>query len=148
MIPRLGRSPGEGKGYPLQYPGLENSVGCLVHGVTKSWTRLSDFHFTSLQRWSKNSTLMMSIKILADTVEECGQHLTWKAAERRSRECAGLGRLAKKDQQAKSSSGGSQQSRSAVATVGQRSRQSREAGQAHMFLIRGPGAPGCCHLDP
>ena len=31
---------------------------------------------------------------------------------------------------------------------GQRSCQSREAGQAHMFLIRGPGAPGCCHLDP
>ena len=47
-IPGLGRSPGEGKGYPLQYPGLENSIDCLVHGVAKSWTRLSDFHFTSL----------------------------------------------------------------------------------------------------
>ena len=45
-IPGLGRSPGERKGYPLQYPGLEKS--CIVHGVAKSWTRLSDFHFTSL----------------------------------------------------------------------------------------------------
>ena len=33
-----------GKGYPLQYYGLENSVDCIVHGVSKSWTRLSDFH--------------------------------------------------------------------------------------------------------
>ena len=32
-IPGLGRSPGEGKGYPLQYSGLENSMGCIVHGV-------------------------------------------------------------------------------------------------------------------
>ena len=47
-IPRLGRSPGEGKGYPLQYSGLENSTDFIVHGVTKSRTRLSDFHFTSL----------------------------------------------------------------------------------------------------
>ena len=46
-IPELGRSPGEGKGYPLQYSGLENSTDCIVHGITKTWTRLSDFHFTS-----------------------------------------------------------------------------------------------------
>ena len=45
-IPGLGRSPGEGKGYPLQYSGLENSMDCIVHGVAKSRTRLSDFHFT------------------------------------------------------------------------------------------------------
>ena len=44
-IPGLGTSPGEGKGYPLQYPGLENSMDCIVHGVAKSRTRLSDFHF-------------------------------------------------------------------------------------------------------
>ena len=37
-IPGLGRSPGEGKGYPLQYSGLENAMDCTVHGVTKSWT--------------------------------------------------------------------------------------------------------------
>ena len=35
-IPGLGRSPGEGKGYPLQYSGLENSMDCIVHGVEKS----------------------------------------------------------------------------------------------------------------
>ena len=44
-IPGLGRPPGEGKGYLLQYSGLENSMDYIVHGVTKSWTRLSDFHF-------------------------------------------------------------------------------------------------------
>ena len=44
-IPGLGRSPGEGKGYPLQYSGLENSMDCIVHGVAKSWTQLSEFHF-------------------------------------------------------------------------------------------------------
>ena len=43
--PGLGRSPGEGKGYPLQYSGLENSMDCIVHGVTKSLTQLSNFHF-------------------------------------------------------------------------------------------------------
>ena len=44
-VPGLGRSPGEGKGYPLQYSGLENSMDCIVHGVTKRQTLLSDFHF-------------------------------------------------------------------------------------------------------
>ena len=44
-ISGLGRSSGEEKGYPLQYSGLENSVDCIVHGVAKSRTRLSDFHF-------------------------------------------------------------------------------------------------------
>ena len=44
LIPGLGRSPGEGKGYPLQYSGLESSMDCIVHGVTKSPTTLSDFH--------------------------------------------------------------------------------------------------------
>ena len=44
-IPGLGRSLGEGKGYPIHYSGLENSMDCIIHGVTKNWTRLSDFHF-------------------------------------------------------------------------------------------------------
>ena len=44
-IPGLGRSSGEGQGYPLQYSGLENSMDCRVHGVTKSQTQLRDFHF-------------------------------------------------------------------------------------------------------
>ena len=46
LIPGLGRSPGEGKGYALQYSGLENSMDCIVHAVGKSWTQLSNFHFT------------------------------------------------------------------------------------------------------
>ena len=44
LIPGSGRSPGEGNGHPLQYSGLENSTDCIVHGVTKSWTRLNHFH--------------------------------------------------------------------------------------------------------
>jgi len=44
-IPGLGRSPGEGDDYPLQYSGLENSMDCIVHGVSKSQTQLSNFHF-------------------------------------------------------------------------------------------------------
>ena len=47
LIPGLGRSPGEGNGSPFQYSGLENPMDrgawwATVHGVTKSWTRLSD----------------------------------------------------------------------------------------------------------
>ena len=44
-IPGLGRSPGEGKGYQLQYSGLENSMDFIIHGVAKSQTQLSKFHF-------------------------------------------------------------------------------------------------------
>ena len=44
-IPGLGRCPGERNGYPLQDSGLENSVDCIDHGVAKSQTRLSDYHF-------------------------------------------------------------------------------------------------------
>ena len=49
-IPGLGRSPGEGNGNPLQYSCLENPMEggawwAIVHGVTKSWTPLSDFTF-------------------------------------------------------------------------------------------------------
>ena len=50
-ITGLGRSPGEGNGNPLQYSCLENPMDggawrATVHGVAKSWTQLSDFHFT------------------------------------------------------------------------------------------------------
>ena len=49
-IPGLGRSPGEGNGNPLQYSCLENPMDggawwATVHGVAKSWTRLSDSRF-------------------------------------------------------------------------------------------------------
>ena len=44
FIPGLGKSPGKGKGYPLQCSGLENSMDSKVHEVAKSWTRLSNLH--------------------------------------------------------------------------------------------------------
>ena len=48
-VPRLERSPGAGNGHPLHYSGLENSMDreawwATAHGITKNWTRLSDFH--------------------------------------------------------------------------------------------------------
>ena len=49
LIPGFGRFPGEGNSYPLQHSGLENSMDYTVHGVTKSWTQLSNFH-SSLSR--------------------------------------------------------------------------------------------------
>ena len=55
LILGLGRSPGEGKGYPLQYSGLEDSIDCIAHGVAKSWTQLSDFHFI-FSTWSGDLT--------------------------------------------------------------------------------------------
>ena len=52
-IPELGRSPGEGNGNPLQYSCLENPMDrgawkAAGHGISKSWTRLSDFTFTKV----------------------------------------------------------------------------------------------------
>ena len=44
-IPGPGRSPGEGNSYAFQYSGLENSMDCIVDGVTRSQTQLSEFHF-------------------------------------------------------------------------------------------------------
>ena len=44
-IPGSGRSTGEGKGYLLQYYGLENSRDCIVHGVINSGTLFATFTF-------------------------------------------------------------------------------------------------------
>ena len=44
-VPGLGKFPGEDNGYPLQSSGLENSMDCIVHGVSKNRTQLSDFPF-------------------------------------------------------------------------------------------------------
>ena len=48
-VPSLGREDllEKGKATPLQYSGLENPIDCIVHGLAKSRTQLSDFHFTS-----------------------------------------------------------------------------------------------------
>ena len=67
LIPGLGRSPGEGKGYPLQYSGLENFMDCMVHGVAKSQTEqlsllgLSRVSFCPLQ--SRILTGMILIRV-------------------------------------------------------------------------------------
>ena len=60
LIPELGRSPVEGNGYPLQYSGLENSTDSIVHEVTNSGTRLSNFDLTQPDlcfRWIILATL-------------------------------------------------------------------------------------------
>ena len=62
-IPGLGRSSGEGKGYPLQYSGLEHSMDCIVHGVTKSRTRLSGFHFHFRVAESEEKLKSLSMKV-------------------------------------------------------------------------------------
>ena len=81
-IPGLGRSPGEGKGYPLQYSGLENSMDHIVHGVAKSWTRLGDFHplrthMSSIHQDSQglNWTLLQGFQVLMLLENGCAPHL-------------------------------------------------------------------------
>ena len=49
-IPGLGRSLGDGKGYPLQYSGLENTMNCIVHWIAKSRTQLRKFHLLTQNR--------------------------------------------------------------------------------------------------
>ena len=68
LIPGLVRSPGEGKGYPLQYSGLENSMDCVVYGVIKSWTRLRDFHSWSSSENSK-TILLTRLMVYRYTLE-------------------------------------------------------------------------------
>ena len=50
--PGLGRSPGEGRGYPFQYSGLKNSIDYIVPGVAKNQTLVSDFQSVNLLQWS------------------------------------------------------------------------------------------------
>ena len=67
LIPQLGRSPGEWKGYPLQYSSLENYMDYIVHGVAKSQTGLSkkektksvyaDYIFTKYIKGSQHVTV-------------------------------------------------------------------------------------------
>ena len=72
-IPGLGRSPGEGKGYPLQDSGLENSMDYIIHGVTKSWTRLSDFHFTFTRIVNEMfRSVQFSCSVLSDSLQPHG----------------------------------------------------------------------------
>ena len=61
-IPGLGRSPGEGNSYPLQYSGLENSVDCIVPRIAKSLSRLSDFH-----TWASQVALVVKNLLMQET---------------------------------------------------------------------------------
>ena len=68
LIPGLRRSPGERKGYPLQYSGLENSMDCTVHGVpwTQSQTQLNDFQIKSnssveKRKWTRTQDSELTI---------------------------------------------------------------------------------------
>ena len=63
LVPGLGTSPGEGKGYPLQYSGLKNFLDCIVHGIAKNQTRLSNFHFQFFSRNKYPLTLFICIFI-------------------------------------------------------------------------------------
>ena len=63
------------KSYPLQYSGLENSMDCIVHGVTKSWTQLNDFHF-HFHQWA--SLIAQLVKNLPAMQETWVRFLGWK----------------------------------------------------------------------
>ena len=77
-IPGLGRSPGEGKGYPLQYAGLENSMKCTVHGVMKSRTWLSHSHFTvALTLWMYHTFSTSESLCCLLGVQNCFFSLWW-----------------------------------------------------------------------
>ena len=62
----LGRSPGKGKGYPLQYSGLENSMDFTVHGVAKGWLDLTErlhFHFSFSSIGASSLVQLIFLKI-------------------------------------------------------------------------------------
>ena len=65
LIPGLGKSLGKGTGYAPQYSSLENSMDCIVHGVPKSWTRLSDLAAAAAQ------TRKVMLKILQARFQQC-----------------------------------------------------------------------------
>ena len=76
-IPGLGRSPGEGKSYPLQFSALENSMDCIIHGVAKSRTRLSDFQFHHLQAFPLSCTLPPHLIIMTTHLAVSSHPILW-----------------------------------------------------------------------
>ena len=71
LLPGLGRSPGEGKGYPLQYSGLENSMDCIVHGVTTEQFSLS-LSFSVV--WVKGPTSFFCMRYPGCSSTVCLEH--------------------------------------------------------------------------
>ena len=74
-FPGSGRSPGGGKAYPLQCSRLENSMDCIVHGVAKNQTRLSDFHFPRMSCWSSQN---YSTSVSTGQITVILNDLSWK----------------------------------------------------------------------
>ena len=82
LIPGLWRSPGEGKGYPLQYSGLENSMDSP--GVTKSQTWLNDFHSLGLSGGSITQLVpfpSLGCEKSAMDGRHSGEHGPWRHEE-------------------------------------------------------------------
>ena len=71
LIPGLVRCPGAGKGYPLQYAGLENSMDWILHGFAKSWTRLSNFHFHFTNKVLIYSVTFAAAAAAAKSLQSC-----------------------------------------------------------------------------
>ena len=69
--PWVEKIPWRGKCYLFQYSGLENSKDCIVHGVAKSWTWLSDFHFTSLLQKKKKRWNNSKPKVHSNNPKSC-----------------------------------------------------------------------------
>ena len=67
-------SPGQGKGYSLQYSGLENAMDSVVHGVAKSQTQRSNFHFTSLTEERVHSLFHSGMEWIYSTIMLCTRH--------------------------------------------------------------------------
>ena len=84
-IPGLGRSPRDGKGYPLQYSGLENFMDCIVHGVAKSQTQLSDFHFVTFLGMLKNLLTPKRHSCIEQTFGLCGRRRGWDVSREQHR---------------------------------------------------------------
>ena len=72
LIPEFGWSPGEGNGYPLQYPCLENSMDCRVHRVAKTQIKQQlSFHFTNKLTYKLETALWISKTSLWLPLEKC-----------------------------------------------------------------------------
>ena len=75
-IPGLGRSPGEGKGYPLQYSDLENTINCIVQGEAKCQTWLNNIHFTS-GRWRNEKSRKQTQRLCMVSYYLCSVGSIW-----------------------------------------------------------------------
>ena len=84
-VPGLGRSPREGDGNPLQYSGMENSMGYTVHGVAKSRIQMSNFHFLGIWNTFKinlcnDSTDLSNLNSVVLKVQSASHGCYWSTA--------------------------------------------------------------------